>query len=371
MPSEAAIVLVMTVPDGQEKAVRAALGDVTSIIRAVCFRYPDAVTTCVALLSVALGCSSAESPAVAGAEQGGGDPAAAIDGDGADESSELGDVGDDEGAVDESAVLEGAVGALDFDGDAPVAVADDSDLVAAPAETLAATRARTTANLNLRTGPGTGYKVVLVIPRGAIVSILSSARKNAFYNIQYNGRTGWSHSAYLKAVTSSPSPSPVDPNGPPSPANAVARARASRGFSYWWGGGAWLAGGATASNKGRCSGSCPSCSHSGRYGADCSGMVGKAWQFGVKTLSVNSHPYSTASFVRDVAGKWRTVSRGGLRKADALVYNSGGGGHIVLWEKGNGWGQSTVYECKGCSYGCVYNTRSFSSAYKGIRRAGF
>lgn len=48
MPSEAAIVLVMTVPDGQEKAVRAALGDVTSIIRAVCFRYPDAVTTCVA-----------------------------------------------------------------------------------------------------------------------------------------------------------------------------------------------------------------------------------------------------------------------------------------------------------------------------------
>jgi hypothetical protein len=100
-------------------------------------------------------------------------------------------------------------------------------------------------------------------------------------------------------------------------------------------------------------------------------MVGKAWQFGVKTLSVNSHPYSTASFVRDVAGKWRTVSRGSLRKADALVYNSGGGGHIVLWEKGNGWGQSTVYECKGCSYGCVYNTRSFSSAYKGIRRAGF
>lgn len=47
-PSEAAIVLVMTIPDGQEQAARAALGDFTSIVRAVCFRYPDAVTTCVA-----------------------------------------------------------------------------------------------------------------------------------------------------------------------------------------------------------------------------------------------------------------------------------------------------------------------------------
>ena len=47
-PSEAAIVLVLTIPDGQEQGVRAALGDVTSVTRAVCFRYPDAVTTCVA-----------------------------------------------------------------------------------------------------------------------------------------------------------------------------------------------------------------------------------------------------------------------------------------------------------------------------------
>lgn len=48
LPSEAAIVLVMTIADGQEQGVRSALGDVTSIIRAVCFRYPDAVTSCVA-----------------------------------------------------------------------------------------------------------------------------------------------------------------------------------------------------------------------------------------------------------------------------------------------------------------------------------
>jgi cell wall-associated NlpC family hydrolase len=159
--------------------------------------------------------------------------------------------------------------------------------------------------------------------------------------------------------------------GSPSPANAIARAAASVGFSYYWGGGAWLASGATSSNKGSCSGSCPSCSHSGSYGADCSGMVAKAWQFGPKTLETNAHPYSTSSFVSDAAGKWSTVSRGALHAGDAMVYNSGGAGHIVLWEKGDGWGASTVYECKGCSYGCVHDTRTFSSSYHGIRRAGF
>lgn len=314
------------------------------------------VCASLALSAVVLGCSSAPAESE--------EPASVLDEEG------VGDVGDDDGApIDEGALVDDAVGALDVDTDEAVVAADDSELAPVPAETLAASQARTTANLNLRKGPSTSNAVIAVIPKGAIVTILSSTRKNAFYNVRWSGRTGWSHSAYLRAV-SAPSPS-TDPNGPPSPANAIARGRASRGFSYWWGGGAWLASGANASNKGRCSGSCPSCSHSGRYGADCSGMVGKAWQFGTKALSVNSHPYSTASFVRDVAGKWRTVSRGALHRADALVYNKGGAGHIVLWEKGNGWGQSTVYECKGCSYGCVYNTRSFSSAYHGIRRAGF
>jgi hypothetical protein len=107
------------------------------------------------------------------------------------------------------------------------------------------------------------------------------------------------------------------------------------------------------------------------YGADCSGMVAKAWQFGTVALNVDSHPYSTSTFVNDVSGKWSTVSRGSLKAGDALVYNSGGSGHIVLWESGDGWGSSTVYECKGCSYGCVHDTRTFTSAYHGIRRAGF
>jgi cell wall-associated NlpC family hydrolase len=252
-------------------------------------------------------------------------------------------------------------------------VGANDDVPAAAAAPAATTTMKATTNLNLRKGPGTSYAILLVIPSGSIVSLVSATQQNGFYNVSYGGSTGWSHSAYLTAVTASPTPSPtvVDPNGAPSADNAIVRAASAVGFSYFWGGGAWVASGATASNKGSCSGSCPSCSHSGSYGADCSGLIAKAWQYGTKALEVNSHPYGTIHFVNDVAGKWSTVSRGAMKKGDALVYNSGGAGHIVLYEKGDGWGTPTVYECKGCSYGCVHNARSFTSSYHAIRRAGF
>lgn len=258
--------------------------------------------------------------------------------------------------------------------DAPAAPADDS----APGGTTQALTVGqqmvTTANLNLRKGPGTSYSVIVVIPQGAIVNVVDATPQNNFVNITWSGNTGWSSSLYLKSTTTTntnTNTNNTDPNGPPSPDNAIARAQSSVGFSYYWGGGAWLASGPTSSTAGSCSGSCPSCTHSGSYGADCSGMVAKAWQFGNVALNVNSHPYSTSTFVNDVSGKWSTVSRSSLNAGDALVYNSGGSGHIVLWESGDGWGASTVYECKGCSYGCVHDTRTFSSSYHGIRRAGF
>jgi hypothetical protein len=260
-------------------------------------------------------------------------------------------------------------------GDGPVVGADDSQTSAAASNLSAGDAMVTLANLNLRNGPGTSYGIIVVIPQGSTVQVVDGTSQNGFVNITWSGNTGWSSAKYLQVTSTqnqnNPPPTSTDPNGPPSPDNAVARAATSVGFSYYWGGGAWLASGATSSNAGVCSGSCPSCTHSGSYGADCSGMVAKAWQFGNVALDVNSHPYSTSSFVNDVAGKWSTVSRSSLNAGDALVYNSGGSGHIVLWESGDGWGSSTVYECKGCAYGCVHDTRTFSSAYHGIRRDGF
>ncbi|MDF2695400.1 MAG: hypothetical protein K0S65_3783 [Labilithrix sp.] len=269
---------------------------------------------------------------------------------------------------------EGDVG--DDTSDGPMVGADDS-VPALPDSfevMAAASKARTTANVNLRKTASTGASILAVIPSGTTIDLASSTPTSGFYKIIYNGVTGFAHSNYLTPLTSGGtsggSSGPVDLEGPASPANAIARAKAAVGFSYYWGGGAWLASGPSASTRGSCSGSCPSCSHSGKYGADCSGLVAKAWQFGTKTLSVNSHPYSTSDFNSDVSGRWSTVSRGSLRAGDALVYRSGGSGHIVVYEKGDGWGSPTVYECRGCSYGCVYNARSFSG-YHGIRRSGF
>jgi cell wall-associated NlpC family hydrolase len=299
------------------------------------------------------GCGA--TPDTAGGE---GDPSSLSPGDDGEEG--VGDNGDDGDA-------DGALTAADDDG-APIGTVTQSLTVNG--------KMRATANVNLRKGAGTSFSVLAVIPSGTIVTLLDATPKSGFLNVQFNGTSGWSSATYLAEVTTGgtgggTTGGTVDLDGAPSADNAIARAKKAVGFSYYWGGGAWTAAGVTSSTKGSCSGSCPSCSHSGKYGADCSGLVAKAWQFGTKALEVNSHPYSTVSFNSDSSGKWSTVSRASLRKGDALVYNKNGAGHIVIYEKGDGWGTPTVIECRGCSYGCVYNARSFASNYHGIRRSGF
>jgi len=260
--------------------------------------------------------------------------------------------------------------------DSPMVAADDGNTTVGAVHQglVASSQMRTTANVNLRKGAGTSFAVLAVIPSGTIVTLVSATSQNGFLNIVFNGTNGWSSATYLTAVTTGGTGGTggtVNLDGPPSPDNALARATAAVGFSYFWGGGAWQAGGATSSNKGTCTGTCPSCSHSGKYGADCSGLVAKAWQFGAENLETNSHLYATSSFNSDSSGHWSTISRASLKTGDALVYNNGGAGHIVLYEKGDGWGTPTVVECRGCSYGCVHDARSFSTTYHAIRRAGF
>ncbi len=255
----------------------------------------------------------------------------------------------------------------------PIVGVDDSADAGAvdPGAWTAGTKVRSTADLNLRDAPSTTGAVLRVIPTGSLVTILDAAPQNGtWWNVEFDGVRGWVSGKYLATEQ------PVGVgggglDGPASPTNALSRAQAVVGFSYWWGGGAWLSTGVTPATAGSCTGNCGACSHSGSYGADCSGMVAKAWQYGNKDLGVNSHPYNTGAFNVAKAGYWAVVSRASLKPGDALVYSNGGEGHIVLWEKGDGWGTSTVYECKGCSYGCVHDARTFTSAYKGIRRDAF
>lgn len=55
----------------------------------------------------------------------------------------------------------------------------------------------TTGNLNLRSGPGTSYKILLVMPKGAAVEVL--AKGGDWYQVRYNGTTGYASRYYLTA----------------------------------------------------------------------------------------------------------------------------------------------------------------------------
>jgi uncharacterized protein YraI len=224
------------------------------------------------------------------------------------------------------------------------------------------TRLATTASLNLRTGPSTSYSIRLVMPKGETVRVVSATPSNGWYNVNSDGKVGWASGAYLKDDLT------------PSTARQEATGRAISvwGFSYQWGGGDWDP---TSQSPGQCSGSCPNCTHSGTNGADCSGMVAKAWVVPSTNtpLTKSTHPYSTANFYND-GPYWNRITRANAKEADAMVYHdsSTGSGHIFFVYGGDPWGAITAIECKGCSAGCLYNTRnSVSSAYVAIHRTGY
>lgn len=51
-------------------------------------------------------------------------------------------------------------------------------------------------SLNLRSGPGTDYAILDVMPGGAEVT-LTGEEENDFAGVRYNGTSGWAHTAYL------------------------------------------------------------------------------------------------------------------------------------------------------------------------------
>jgi hypothetical protein len=57
--------------------------------------------------------------------------------------------------------------------------------------------ARTTVDLNLRSGPGTQYRVLIRIPRGRTVQILGCVPNFVWCRTSFLGRVGWVSAAYL------------------------------------------------------------------------------------------------------------------------------------------------------------------------------
>jgi len=237
---------------------------------------------------------------------------------------------------------------------------------------------RATTGVNLRSGASTNNAVLRVVPDGGRVTVQQAAPQNGFYKVKHNGTIGWSYGAYydLDAMPEGEGDADegtdedVDSSGGSPRANAIARAQKAMGFSYWWGHGRFKDEGVTNATRGSCSGSCPSCSHSGNYGGDCSGLVAKVWQVPSSntSMSVDSHPYSTAD-LNGSTSQWTVINRSNVQQADAMVYRSAG--HTFIYGSGDGWGSHYAYECKGCSAGCVEGYRTASSAYKAIRRSGY
>lgn len=69
--------------------------------------------------------------------------------------------------------------------------------------------ARTTATVNLRSGPSTSNQVLRVVPSGATVRISGTVR-NGFRYVIHNGLAGWIADQYLKSDV--PGDGPYDPN---------------------------------------------------------------------------------------------------------------------------------------------------------------
>lgn len=74
--------------------------------------------------------------------------------------------------------------------------------------------------LRLRSGPGLGYTIQLVMPEGAALAVLGEVRLADgywWYPVAYGGRSGWAAGAYLAlgaaaAPKAAPAPAPSGPN---------------------------------------------------------------------------------------------------------------------------------------------------------------
>lgn len=163
---------------------------------------------------------------------------------------------------------------------------------------------------------------------------------------------------------------------PEEPVEAIlCRGASAEGFSYAWGGECWC--GAACSpdlascEPGLCTADpggsgCPDCTHEGAYGADCSGFVSKVWQvpspFALEACGVDR--FTAAAFTED-HDYWTVVSMDELEPGDAVASQT----HVILvLGDEDPHGEREVVEAKGCSYGVVRHSRSFSSTYGGARR---
>lgn len=70
-----------------------------------------------------------------------------------------------------------------------------------PAAAMAANAGYATTNVNMRTGPSSGYQQILTIPAGAPVTIYGCTDGYSWCDTRYGNARGWVYSRYLADAT--------------------------------------------------------------------------------------------------------------------------------------------------------------------------
>ncbi|MBW8382731.1 MAG: C39 family peptidase, partial [Youngiibacter sp.] len=68
-----------------------------------------------------------------------------------------------------------------------------------PAPSVTSTYIKTTANLNMRTGAGTGYAIITTIPAGTKLESLGTS--GGWHKVSFSGRTGWVSGSYVTILS--------------------------------------------------------------------------------------------------------------------------------------------------------------------------
>jgi uncharacterized protein YraI len=66
---------------------------------------------------------------------------------------------------------------------------------------LADGSATTTSNLNIRSGPGTTYRVIGVIPAGETITVIDCPSGSSWCSVDFGGKEGWSSAIYLTGLS--------------------------------------------------------------------------------------------------------------------------------------------------------------------------
>ena len=192
--------------------------------------------------------------------------------------------------------------------------------------------ATTTANLNLRSGPSTGYYVKRVIPYGGRVWVSSGPYNSHWYKVTYSGTSGYVYGGYLRQGTTSSSSTSYSSKG----AAIAATAKRYVGYRYTYGG------------------------ESPSTGFDCSGFT----QYVYKVNGI----YIPRT-VSGQAGSGWGVSRSSLRPGDILVFQNTvrpGLSHVGIYV-GNGWMVDAGTPSTGVHYSYIYSSY-WTSHWWGARR---